>query len=248
VARVNADEVPQFACELGLSPSALVGLRIDRAGSIDSFTADIGLPPRLPVVGGASDSRSSLVSKGVSAGLLLTLALEAAERLNARPVVRPSRDGQGRELIGDRCDQELMAECVDARRALHQLVISPSDFGNEVQRPKAGHQQLIERGGICRVGAPVDTRLGLAWASVSLAPATFSIGTDLPNTERTVRSGCASIASRAAASRERFEASRAGAMSKSPGVTSMPSRSAAVEPVTTYATPCSARSVIKAGS
>ena len=51
VARDNADEVRQFARELGLSPSARVGLRIEGARSLDSLTADIGLPPRLRVVG-----------------------------------------------------------------------------------------------------------------------------------------------------------------------------------------------------
>jgi P27 family predicted phage terminase small subunit len=51
VARDNADEVRQFARELGLSPSARVGLRIERERSADSLTADIGLPPRLRVVG-----------------------------------------------------------------------------------------------------------------------------------------------------------------------------------------------------
>ena len=53
VARDNADEVRQFARELGLSPSARVGLRIERERSADSLTADIGLPPRLRVVGDA---------------------------------------------------------------------------------------------------------------------------------------------------------------------------------------------------
>jgi P27 family predicted phage terminase small subunit len=51
VVRDNADELRQFARELGLSPSARVGLRIDQARSLDSLTADIGLPPRLRVVG-----------------------------------------------------------------------------------------------------------------------------------------------------------------------------------------------------
>ncbi len=51
VARDNADEIRQFARELGLSPSARAGLRIDQSRSLDSLTADIGLPPRLRVVG-----------------------------------------------------------------------------------------------------------------------------------------------------------------------------------------------------
>jgi len=51
VARDNADEIRQFARELGLSPSARVGLRIERDRALDSLTADIGLPPRLRVVG-----------------------------------------------------------------------------------------------------------------------------------------------------------------------------------------------------
>jgi P27 family predicted phage terminase small subunit len=51
VARDNADEVRQFARELGLSPSARVGLRIEPGRALDSLTADIGLPPRLRVVG-----------------------------------------------------------------------------------------------------------------------------------------------------------------------------------------------------
>ncbi len=53
VTRDNADEVRQFARELGLSPSARVGLRIDQARALDDLTADIGLPPRLRVVGDA---------------------------------------------------------------------------------------------------------------------------------------------------------------------------------------------------
>jgi P27 family predicted phage terminase small subunit len=51
VARDNADEIRQLARELGLSPSARVGLRIEREHALDSLTADIGLPPRLRVVG-----------------------------------------------------------------------------------------------------------------------------------------------------------------------------------------------------
>jgi P27 family predicted phage terminase small subunit len=50
VARDNADEIRQFARELGLSPSARVGLRIEREQAMSSLTADIGLPPRLRMV------------------------------------------------------------------------------------------------------------------------------------------------------------------------------------------------------
>jgi P27 family predicted phage terminase small subunit len=50
VARDNADEIRQFARELGLSPSARVGLRIERESAMGSLTAEIGLPPRLRVV------------------------------------------------------------------------------------------------------------------------------------------------------------------------------------------------------
>jgi P27 family predicted phage terminase small subunit len=50
VARDNADEIRQFARELGLSPSARVVCGSSRA-SADDLTADIGLPPRLRVVG-----------------------------------------------------------------------------------------------------------------------------------------------------------------------------------------------------
>jgi P27 family predicted phage terminase small subunit len=51
VVRDNADEIRQFARELGLSPSARAGLRIESERAFDSLTADIGLPPRLRVVG-----------------------------------------------------------------------------------------------------------------------------------------------------------------------------------------------------
>ena len=51
VVRDNADELRQFARELGLSPSARAGLRIEPERALDSLTADIGLPPRLRVVG-----------------------------------------------------------------------------------------------------------------------------------------------------------------------------------------------------
>jgi phage terminase small subunit len=50
VARDNADEIRLFARELGLSPSARVGLRIEPERAVDQVTADIGLPPRLRVV------------------------------------------------------------------------------------------------------------------------------------------------------------------------------------------------------
>jgi P27 family predicted phage terminase small subunit len=53
VVRDNADELRQFARELGLSPSARAGLRIEPQRALDSLTADIGLPPRLRVVGDA---------------------------------------------------------------------------------------------------------------------------------------------------------------------------------------------------
>ena len=53
VVRDNADEIRQFARELGLSPSARAGLRIESDRAFDSLTADIGLPPRLRVVGDA---------------------------------------------------------------------------------------------------------------------------------------------------------------------------------------------------
>ena len=43
VARDNADEIRQFARELGLSPSARVGLRIEPEHAFDALTADIGL-------------------------------------------------------------------------------------------------------------------------------------------------------------------------------------------------------------
>ena len=51
VARDNADEIRLFARELGLSSSARVGLRIEPEHALDALTADIGLPPRLRVVG-----------------------------------------------------------------------------------------------------------------------------------------------------------------------------------------------------
>ena len=53
VVRDHADQVRLFARELGLSPSARAGLRIESERAFDSLTADIGLPPRLRVVGDA---------------------------------------------------------------------------------------------------------------------------------------------------------------------------------------------------
>jgi P27 family predicted phage terminase small subunit len=50
VARDNADEIRQFARELGLSPSARAGLHIEPEHAMDSVIADIGLPPRLRAV------------------------------------------------------------------------------------------------------------------------------------------------------------------------------------------------------
>lgn len=51
IVRDNSDEIRQFARELGLSPSARTGLRIEPDRAVDAVTADIGLPPRLRVVG-----------------------------------------------------------------------------------------------------------------------------------------------------------------------------------------------------
>ncbi len=55
VVRDNADAVRLFARELGLSPSARAGLRVEpgpTAGDIDDV---LGPPPRLRVVGGGDD-------------------------------------------------------------------------------------------------------------------------------------------------------------------------------------------------
>ncbi|HEY8636960.1 MAG TPA: phage terminase small subunit P27 family [Candidatus Limnocylindrales bacterium] len=51
IVRDNADEIRQFARELGLSPSARVGLRIEPEQAGDSFDPDLGPPRRLRVVG-----------------------------------------------------------------------------------------------------------------------------------------------------------------------------------------------------
>ncbi|HVM29519.1 MAG TPA: phage terminase small subunit P27 family [Candidatus Limnocylindrales bacterium] len=51
--RDNADLIQRLARELGLSPSARAGLRIEPERAFDSLTAEIGLPPRLRVVGDA---------------------------------------------------------------------------------------------------------------------------------------------------------------------------------------------------
>jgi phage terminase small subunit len=51
IVRDNRDAIRLFARELGLSPSARAGLRIEREHALGSLTADIGLPPRLRVVG-----------------------------------------------------------------------------------------------------------------------------------------------------------------------------------------------------
>lgn len=51
IVRDYRDAIRLFARELGLSPSARTGLRIEREHALDSLTADIGLPPRLRVVG-----------------------------------------------------------------------------------------------------------------------------------------------------------------------------------------------------
>lgn len=51
IVRDNRDAIRLFARELGLSPSARAGLRIEREHALDPLTAEIGLPPRLRVVG-----------------------------------------------------------------------------------------------------------------------------------------------------------------------------------------------------
>jgi len=51
IVRDNADEIRQFARELGLSPSARAGLRIEPEQAGDSFDPDLGPPRRLRVVG-----------------------------------------------------------------------------------------------------------------------------------------------------------------------------------------------------
>lgn len=53
VVRENADQVRLFARELGLSPAARAGLRVEQGPAAASdIDADIGPPPRLRVVAG----------------------------------------------------------------------------------------------------------------------------------------------------------------------------------------------------
>ena len=50
--RDNAEQMRLFARELGLSPAARAGLRMDAAHPTQGIEQEIGLPPRLRVVGG----------------------------------------------------------------------------------------------------------------------------------------------------------------------------------------------------
>ncbi len=52
IVRDSRDAVRLFARELGLSPSARAGLNVQVSGTGGDILADIGLPPRLRVVGG----------------------------------------------------------------------------------------------------------------------------------------------------------------------------------------------------
>jgi P27 family predicted phage terminase small subunit len=52
VVRDNAEQVRLFARELGLSPAARAGLRMDSSRPSAGIEQEIGLPPRLRVVGG----------------------------------------------------------------------------------------------------------------------------------------------------------------------------------------------------
>lgn len=52
VVRDSRDAVRLFARELGLSPSARAGLNVQISGAGGDMAAEIGLPPRLRVVGG----------------------------------------------------------------------------------------------------------------------------------------------------------------------------------------------------
>lgn len=54
VVRESRDAVRLFARELGLSPSARAGLNIQISGVSGDIAAEIGLPPRLRVVGDGS--------------------------------------------------------------------------------------------------------------------------------------------------------------------------------------------------
>jgi P27 family predicted phage terminase small subunit len=53
VIRDDSDQIRLFARELGLSPSARVGLHVEREHEFDSIDADLGLPPRLRAVADA---------------------------------------------------------------------------------------------------------------------------------------------------------------------------------------------------
>ena len=52
VVRDNAEQMRLFARELGLSPAARAGLRMDSSRPGSGIEQEIGLPPRLRVVGG----------------------------------------------------------------------------------------------------------------------------------------------------------------------------------------------------
>jgi P27 family predicted phage terminase small subunit len=55
VVRENADQVRLFARELGLSPSARAGLRVEAGPASGDIDDVLGPPPRLRVVGGGDD-------------------------------------------------------------------------------------------------------------------------------------------------------------------------------------------------
>jgi P27 family predicted phage terminase small subunit len=50
VIRDDSDQIRLFACELGLSPSARVGLHVEPEHNFGSIDPDLGLPPRLRAI------------------------------------------------------------------------------------------------------------------------------------------------------------------------------------------------------
>jgi hypothetical protein len=120
---------------------------------------------------------------------LISTPLELPQHPDALAVLPPPRNGQGRELVGNRFDRESVTKRLDLNRPANEVVEAAGDIRHYIQGAVLSLEQVVKGARIGGIRLPVEARLALSRVSLALYPPMFSVVLQVPVAERPVGIG-----------------------------------------------------------